>query len=454
MENKQNNEIIIKVEDLTVAYEDKPVLWDVELNVKKGVLMAIVGPNGAGKSTLIKAMLNLIKPVTGEVLFYNEKYSKVRNKIAYVPQRGSVDWDFPTTVFDVVEMGRYGKVGWLKRVSKIDKEKTKESIAKVGMEEFSDRQISQLSGGQQQRVFLARALVQEAEIYFMDEPFQGVDSKTEKSIIDILKKYAPTVSYAVDNSEGFDVIYFRLGGYYADHKVNDINKIIGSYKVDGGKLTSTGDDLDKIGTKVNGNDKLKWNNININNKDHDKDAAFAIATKYNGVQLGGSIDSMVGLFGYLSDVSRHVKGAQLGMNVVPMSLGEITDIYNTAFPETFSAEQVYKKVTGIQHAKYREVDDSYKGNEDKYNKSVGNGEVVYFKKDKMYLAVIGGLGGVNAISPATPDKYTIEGDKVIVPLIDNFNGGKQKGQMVLRLNNKKYEGGQSKFKYYVESISK
>ena len=149
MENKQNNEIIIKVEDLTVAYEDKPVLWDVELNVKKGVLMAIV---------------------------------------AYVPQRGSVDWDFPTTVFDVVEMGRYGKVGWLKRVSKIDKEKTKEAIAKVGMEEFSDRQISQLSGGQQQRVFLARALVQEAEIYFMDEPFQGVDSKTEKSIIDILKK--------------------------------------------------------------------------------------------------------------------------------------------------------------------------------------------------------------------------------------------------------------------------
>ena len=274
-----------------------------------------------------------------------------------------------------------------------------------------------------------------------------------QAVIDILKKYAPTISYAVDNSEGYDVIYFRLGGYYADFKINDVNKIIGSYKVDGGKLTPTGDDLNKIGTKVNGNDKLKWNNINVNNKDHDKDAAFAIATKYNGVQLGGSIDSVVGLFGYLSDVSRHVKGAQLGMNVVPMSLGEITDIYNTAFPETYSAEQVYKKVTGIQHAKYREVDDSYKGNEDKYNKSVGNGEVVYFKKDKMYLAVIGGLGGVNAVSPATPDKYTIEGDKVIVPLIDNFNGGKQKGKMVLRLNNKKYEGGQSRSKYYVESVS-
>ena len=274
-----------------------------------------------------------------------------------------------------------------------------------------------------------------------------------QAVIDILKKYAPTVSYAVDNSEGYDVIYFRLGGYYADYKVNDINKIIGSYKVDGGKLTSTGDNLDKISTKVNGNDKLKWNNINVNNKDHDKDTAFAIAVKYNGVQLGGSVDNMIGLFGYLSDINKHAKGAQPGMNVVPMSLGEITDIYNTAFPETFSTEQVYKRVTGIQHATYKEVDDSYKGNEAKYNKSVGNGEVIYFKKDKMYLAAFGGIGGMNPIAPATPDKFKIEGDKVIVPLIDSSSGGKQKGQMVLRLNNKKYEGGQSRSKYYVESVS-
>ncbi len=187
---KQNitDDVIIKVEDLTIAYEDKPVLWDIELDIKKGILMAIIGPNGAGKSTLIKAMLDLIKPVTGEVRFYDEKYSKVRDKVAYVPQRGSVDWDFPTTVSDVVEMGRYGKVGWLKKVKKIDKEKVKKAIHQVEMEEFSERQISQLSGGQQQRVFLARALVQEAEIYFMDEPFQGVDNKTEKSIINILKK--------------------------------------------------------------------------------------------------------------------------------------------------------------------------------------------------------------------------------------------------------------------------
>ena len=275
-----------------------------------------------------------------------------------------------------------------------------------------------------------------------------------QAVVDILKKYAPTVSYAVDNSEGYDVIYFRLGGYYADYSLKDINKIIGSYKVDGRKLTSTENDLDKIGSKVNGNDKLKWNNLNLDNKEHNKDIAFAIATKYNGVQLGGSVDNMIGLFGYLSDINKHAKGAQPGMNVVPMSLGEITDIYNTAFNETFNAEQVYKKVTGIKNAKYKEIDDSYKGNEDKYNKSVGNGEVVYFKKDKMYLAVFGGIGGINPIIPATPDKFKIEGDKVIVPLIDNFNGGKQTGQMVLRLNNKQYEGGESRSKYYVESTSR
>ena len=188
LHNEKNKEIVIKVEDLTVAYSENPVLWDIELEIKKGVLMAIIGPNGAGKSTLIKTMLNLIKPATGEVHFYGQKYKKIRDKIAYVPQRGSVDWDFPTTVFDVVEMGRYGKIGWLKRVRKIDKEKTKEAISKVEMNDFSERQISQLSGGQQQRVFLARALVQDAEIYFMDEPFQGVDNKTEKAIVNILKK--------------------------------------------------------------------------------------------------------------------------------------------------------------------------------------------------------------------------------------------------------------------------
>ena len=182
------NNIAVSINDLTVAYDDKPVLWDIDLDIKKGTLMAIVGPNGAGKSTLIKAILNLIKPITGCISFFGSSYKKERSKIAYVPQRGSVDWDFPTTALDVVEMGRYGKIGWIKRVGKSDRKIAVDAIKKVGMEGFEKRQISQLSGGQQQRIFLARALVQDAEIYFMDEPFQGVDAKTEKSIINILKK--------------------------------------------------------------------------------------------------------------------------------------------------------------------------------------------------------------------------------------------------------------------------
>jgi len=177
-----------KIFDLTVSYDLKPVLWDIDLEIPLGALVAVVGPNGAGKSTLIQAILGLVKRVSGEVSFLNQPYKNVQKRIAYVPQRGSVDWDFPTTVFDVVLMGRYGHVGWIKRPSKKDKDKTIEALNKVNMLEFKDRQISELSGGQQQRVFLARALVQEAEIYLMDEPFVGVDAKTEKAIVMLLKE--------------------------------------------------------------------------------------------------------------------------------------------------------------------------------------------------------------------------------------------------------------------------
>lgn len=179
---------IIKVEDMTVAYSVKPVLWDIDLDIPKGVLMAIVGPNGAGKSTLIKAMLDLIKPVSGNVLFNGETYKEHRKFIGYVPQSESVDWDFPANVLDVVLMGRYGELGWFKRPGKKDKDLALEALDKVGMKEFAGRQISQLSGGQQQRIFLARALVQDAEIYFMDEPFKGVDARTEGAIVDLLKE--------------------------------------------------------------------------------------------------------------------------------------------------------------------------------------------------------------------------------------------------------------------------
>ena len=223
------NNIAVSINDLTVAYDDKPVLWDIDLDIKKGTLTAVVGPNGAGKSTVIKAMLNLIKPITGSISFFGSSYKKERSKIAYVPQRGSVDWDFPTTALDVVEMGRYGKIGWIKRVGKSDRKIAVDAIKKVGMEGFERRQISQLSGGQQQRIFLARALVQDAEIYFMDEPFQGVDAKTEKSIINILKKLRDegktviVVHHDLQTvEEYFDYITFINVAVISSGKVKDI----------------------------------------------------------------------------------------------------------------------------------------------------------------------------------------------------------------------------------------
>ena len=182
------NNIAVQVDDLTVAYHQKPVLWDIDLQIPKGCLMAIVGPNGAGKSTLIKAILDIIEPLAGTILVDGKSYDQQKKKVAYVPQRGSVDWDFPTKVLDVVMMGTYGKLGWLRRPGKNEKLEAQNALQKVGMLDFQDRQISQLSGGQQQRVFLARALVQDAEIYFMDEPFQGVDATTEIAIIELLKE--------------------------------------------------------------------------------------------------------------------------------------------------------------------------------------------------------------------------------------------------------------------------
>jgi len=182
------NEFVIDVQDLTVAYQEKPVLWDIDMMVPAGTLMAIVGPNGAGKTTLIKAILDLIKPVAGTVLIKGKPYVEQRPLVGYVPQRGSVDWDFPTDVLDVVMMGRYRALGWIKRPGKAEREMAMDALEKVGMSEFAGRQISQLSGGQQQRVFLARALVQDAQIYFMDEPFQGVDATTERAIITLLKE--------------------------------------------------------------------------------------------------------------------------------------------------------------------------------------------------------------------------------------------------------------------------
>ena len=178
----------IEVTDLTVAYQDKPVLWDIDLDVPPGVLLSIVGPNGAGKTTLIKAILGLVRPAAGNVLIYDKPYDSQRRIVGYVPQRGSVDWDFPTNVLDVVMMGRYGALGWIRHPGKKERDLAMQALEKVGMEAYTTRQISQLSGGQQQRVFLARALVQDATVYLMDEPFQGVDATTERAIVTLLQE--------------------------------------------------------------------------------------------------------------------------------------------------------------------------------------------------------------------------------------------------------------------------
>ncbi len=178
----------LSVHAMTVAYHRKPVLWDVDYDAPANRLIAIVGPNGAGKSTLIKACLGLVPRASGQVEFWGEPYRRARSRVGYVPQRESVDWDFPVSALDVVCMGRYRKIGWCRPVTRKHKAAAIGCLDQVGMAEYADRQISQLSGGQQQRVFLARALAQEADLYFMDEPFAGVDAATEKAIVGVLRE--------------------------------------------------------------------------------------------------------------------------------------------------------------------------------------------------------------------------------------------------------------------------
>jgi manganese/zinc/iron transport system ATP- binding protein len=179
---------VLECHDLTVAYHTKPVLWNIDLCVPEGRLIAVVGPNGAGKSTLLKAALGLVPLSSGYVSIFGRPYAEVRSRVAYVPQRESVDWDFPANVFDVVLMGRYGKRGWFRRPNAEDRDAARSAIERLGIERYADRQISRLSGGQQQRTFLARALAQDAELYFMDEPFAGVDVVTERAIVELLRE--------------------------------------------------------------------------------------------------------------------------------------------------------------------------------------------------------------------------------------------------------------------------
>jgi manganese/zinc/iron transport system ATP- binding protein len=179
----------VVVEHLSVNYDKTLVLWDVQCQIPSGKLVGILGPNGAGKSTFLKALLGMVSPVSGKITFFDgSPYRAVKQRIAYVPQRSSVDWDFPVTAFEVVLMGRYRHLGPFRRPSKADKSAALKALEMVGMQGFADRQISELSGGQQQRLFIARALVQDADLYLMDEPFAGVDMATEKEIISLMDK--------------------------------------------------------------------------------------------------------------------------------------------------------------------------------------------------------------------------------------------------------------------------
>lgn len=177
----------LEAEALNINYGKTPILWDINLQIPQGCLIGIVGPNGAGKSTLLKAALGLVKPLSGKISLLGRPASQVRRRIAYVPQRESVDWDFPVTAFEVVLMGRYGRLGILGRLRKADRDAAFAALERVGMSAYADRQIGQLSGGQQQRLFIARALVQDADVLLLDEPFAGVDLATEKAIVDLLR---------------------------------------------------------------------------------------------------------------------------------------------------------------------------------------------------------------------------------------------------------------------------
>ncbi|GAB6090266.1 metal ABC transporter ATP-binding protein [Spirochaeta dissipatitropha] len=242
------------VQDLTVAYHRRPVLWDIDLEIPHSVVAGIIGPNGAGKSTLIKAILDLVPHTAGSVEIAGKPYRQQRRIVAYVPQRESVDWDYPITALELVAMGLYRKIGWFKPVSAVHKKRAMEGLSEVGMAEMADRQISRLSGGQQQRIFLARALVQDADIYFMDEPFAGVDASTEKAIIAILqrlRKQGKTV-FVVHHDletvrEYFDYLIMLNMRVVAAGKAEDVFTPENLKRTYGGRLTLLDRAVDAIG---------------------------------------------------------------------------------------------------------------------------------------------------------------------------------------------------------------
>jgi manganese/zinc/iron transport system ATP- binding protein len=251
------NSPALELHDLTVSYAKKPVLYGVDVQVPQGALVGIIGPNGAGKSTMIRAIMGLTPASSGWVQIFGETFEKSRHRVGYVPQREQVDWDFPVNVMDVVLMGRYGRRGWLRRVTKEDKKIAEESLDKVGMLPFRNRQIANLSGGQQQRVFLARALAQQSDLYLMDEPFAGVDATTERAIVTLLQdlqsqgKTILVVHHDLTTAkEYFDHLLLLNMRLVAFGKTQDIFTVEQLQKTYGGRLTILSDVAAKVSSEM------------------------------------------------------------------------------------------------------------------------------------------------------------------------------------------------------------
>ena len=249
----------LSVHAMTVAYHRKPVLWDVDYDAPPNRLVAIVGPNGAGKSTLMKACLGLVPRASGHIEFWGQPFRRVRARVGYVPQRESVDWDFPVSALDVVCMGRYRKIGWCRPVTRRHKDAALACLDKVAMRDLASRQISQLSGGQQQRVFLARALAQEADLYFMDEPFAGVDAATERAIVAVLRelknagKTVMVVHHDLQTvAEYFDDVILLNMRVVAAGPVADVFTRANLQKTYGGRLTLLSEAAEAVARAASG----------------------------------------------------------------------------------------------------------------------------------------------------------------------------------------------------------
>ena len=254
---KPETPVPLEIHDLTVAYHKRPVLWGVDVEVPAGQLVGVIGPNGAGKSTLIKAAMGLLPVSSGWVKVFGRPVKDNLRRVGYVPQRESVDWDFPVSVMDVVLMGRYGHLGLFKGPRKEDREVARECLEKVKMLPYADRQISNLSGGQQQRVFLARALAQESDLYFMDEPFAGVDAATEAAIVTILQelkdqgKTLLVVHHDLPTAKTyFDsllLLNMRVVAFGPTEEVFNYDLLQSTY---GGRLTILSEVADAVGAKA------------------------------------------------------------------------------------------------------------------------------------------------------------------------------------------------------------